>query len=202
MKLTYHNEIVQNTPEWLDLRLSRIGGSECSPLFSYEDKPNKVPAGLISLAIRKAGERKDGYYEEGYTSPAMEAGKEFEPMARDCFEELTFLSVDQPGYISLGENYGFSPDGIAGDSVLEIKCPETTEWVRYRYTRQIKKAHLYQMYWGMYLTGLSSAIYFVYHHKHGHTMQTISMDQEKTDLLDIRTKMYADLLTEILTAAK
>jgi len=203
MKPTYHNEIVQGTPEWLDLRLGRVGGSECSPFFSYANKPEKIPDGLVSLAIAKAAEILTQERPESFVTDAMQWGTEWEPAARDAFEEAYFKDVKETGYVSAGKYFGVSPDGIVdGKELLEIKCPQGKEWLRFRYTKEIPKAHLAQMQWGMYLLGISLATYFVWHPSLGHTAKTVMLPDDTKALLDIRTKQYEEIIQEVIESAK
>lgn len=100
---------------------------------------------------------------------AMQWGHDKEPVARDIYESLFNVDVEQSGLwireeIDLRYNntvriWGASPDGIdwKNQTLLEIKCPMTAPYYTY-----IPKDHIIQMQVAMQVIGLEKAHYAVY----------------------------------------
>lgn len=159
--MTVHN-VEQNTEDWQWLRLGRVGGSECAPLLVNGTNATGLGAGAITLLKRKVAEIITSELPDSYSSDKMEEGKENEPLARKEYAAAKFTTVNEVGYISKGDYFGYSPDGLVSeDGLIEIKCPSGPEFVGFtlkHYKSEnkadaIKKEHLAQMNWGMWLTG-------------------------------------------------
>ena len=100
------HEVAQNSPEWFELRKGRVTASNAWKLLSggykYATEQKPVP-----------------------TTKAMERGKILESEALELYsrikgdlEILTVGFVTNPKY----PNAGASPDGVAGDKLIEVKC--------------------------------------------------------------------------------
>jgi hypothetical protein len=53
----------------------------------------------------------------------MERGIELEDDARQLYSDMTFTDV-KPGQFWTKDRFGASPDGLADDGLIEIKCPK------------------------------------------------------------------------------
>lgn len=115
-------DIEQNTDEWMDLRIGRVGGSTIGKIMANYGKAFGKPA--HNAAVRIALEKIRGKsYDNGYSNEHMERGHEQEPIARQLYEDTYFCEVSNGGYYTLNENMGSSPDGrVYDDGILEIKC--------------------------------------------------------------------------------
>jgi len=118
--------IVQGTPEWMALRIGRIGGSRIADLLT------EGRSGAESLTRRKyknelIRERLTGRKLDTYKTPAMQRGIDLEPMARAWYEVKYNTFVDQVAIVlhPTIEGGQCSPDGIvdATNSLIEIKIP-------------------------------------------------------------------------------
>jgi hypothetical protein len=119
-------DIAQGSPEWMALRVGKIGGSRISDLLT------EGRGGAESLTKRKyknelIRERLTGRKLDTYKTPAMQRGIDLEPMARAWYEVKYNTFVDQVAivlhpFIDGGQ---CSPDGIveATNSLIEIKIP-------------------------------------------------------------------------------
>ena len=122
-------QIAQGTKEWFDLRLGKVTASRVADILA---KTKTGPSAsrqnyLIELAIQ----RTTGIIEESYTNAAMEWGTQTEPQARVAYEVNTHNFVDQVDFVDHPTIAGFgcSPDGIVGEGLIEIKCPNSaTHW--------------------------------------------------------------------------
>jgi hypothetical protein len=118
--------IGQGSPEWMSLRIGKIGGSRISDLLT------EGRGGAESLTKRKyknelIRERLTGKKLETYKTPAMQRGIDLEPMARAWYEVKYNTFVDQVAIVLHPTIDGgqCSPDGIveATNSLIEIKIP-------------------------------------------------------------------------------
>ena len=118
--------IEQGSPEWMALRIGRIGGSRIADLLT------EGRSGGESLTRRKyknelIRERLTGKKLETYKTPAMQRGIDLEPMARAWYEVKYNTFVDQVAIVlhPTIEGAQCSPDGLveATNSLIEIKIP-------------------------------------------------------------------------------
>jgi putative phage-type endonuclease len=119
-------DIVQGSPEWMALRVGKIGGSRVADLLTEGRN------GAESLTRRKyknelIRERLTGRKLDTYKTPAMQRGIDLEPMARAWYEVHYNTFVDQVAIVLHPTVIGgqCSPDGIveATNSLIEIKIP-------------------------------------------------------------------------------
>ena len=128
------SEIIQGTPEWLDLRKGHVTASRVADIMA---KTKTGPSTsrqnyLIELAIQRV----TGVVEESYKNEAMLRGTEEEPKAREAYELLTETFVEEVPFVKHKtiEWFGCSPDGIIKNSdgtynLIEIKNPNSaTHW--------------------------------------------------------------------------
>jgi putative phage-type endonuclease len=93
--------------------------------------------------------------EPSYTNAAMEWGTATEPQARVAYEVATHNFVDQVPFVDHPtiKGFGCSPDGLVGEGLIEIKCPNSaTHWEYFKYNRPPQK-YVIQMQAQMACTG-------------------------------------------------
>lgn len=114
------HDIQQNTESWLDLRLGKATASKFGIIMANEGRAFGDPAKdyALQLALELAtGKRAEFSFSNDHT----ERGHEQEPIARELYSEMNFVSVDNGGFFDWLD-YGDSPDGLIGnDGVLEVK---------------------------------------------------------------------------------
>jgi putative phage-type endonuclease len=118
--------IEQGSPEWMALRIGKIGGSRVADLLT------EGRGGAESLTRKKyknelIRERLTGKKLDTYKTPAMQRGIDLEPMARAWYEVKYNTFVDQVAIVlhPTIEGAQCSPDGLveATNSLIEIKIP-------------------------------------------------------------------------------
>ena len=118
--------IVQGSPEWMSLRVGKIGGSRIAHLLT------EGRGGAESLIRRKyknelIREQLTHRKLDTYKTPAMQRGIDLEPMARAWYEVHHNVFVDQVAIVLHPTIKGgqCSPDGLvdATNSLIEIKVP-------------------------------------------------------------------------------
>lgn len=139
----YHFE--QRSPQWHSYRKGRWTGSTAIDLLKGKTAPPQS----------------DSSYDNKY----MLRGRMLEPLAVEEYERWAEVSVAHFGFITNSEypHAGYSPDGIQGDTLLEVKCvnaekhdalvageiPTPTEWIA-------------QIQFGLLITGLQKARLVLY----------------------------------------
>jgi hypothetical protein len=92
------------------------------------------PPTVENLCLKIAAEKLTGVSAEKPfpTTDAMQHGIDTEAEARREYELQTLNSVMEVGFISAGDLFGASPDGLIGHSgMVEIKCPQINTHIGY-----------------------------------------------------------------------
>lgn len=112
------NTIEQRTEAWHKQRVGRITGSIAGGVLGLS--PWQTPESILRQMVRAY----HGAPSEFTGNPATEHGTKHERQAMLCFMRTTGLHVEDVGFLTFGDFYGASPDGLTEDGgVLEIKCP-------------------------------------------------------------------------------
>ena len=123
MTIQYHNDIVQGSAEWHDLRRGMLTASDmCKVLTPTLKIANN--AATKTHVYDLCAQRITGHTDENFVSYAMERGKLEETDARIAYTKH-IASVRECGFVvndDLGFPIGYSPDGlVGGDGQIEIK---------------------------------------------------------------------------------
>jgi len=145
--------VEQGTPEWHELRRGKVTASRVADILA---KTKTGPSAsrqnyLIELALQRITKT----IEPSYTNAAMEWGTQTEPQARVAYEVATHNFVDQVAFIDHPtiEGFGCSPDGIVGEGLIEIKCPNSLTHVEYILAGKPPAKYIPQMAWQLACTG-------------------------------------------------
>ncbi len=144
-------EAEQGTQEWLDARLGRPSASQFHKLITSSGKPSTQADSYINTMI---AERLMGYSEPVYVTDAMQRGTDLEPEARELYEFISDVKVQEVGFIldNSGE-FGCSPDGLIGEEGgLEIKCPAPHNHIAWSRKGVCPAKHYAQVQGCMYIT--------------------------------------------------
>lgn len=120
--------ITQNEEKWQEARQSRFTASEIHKLMgSPRNKSENLSETAKTFVYEKAAEILTGQRKQLF-GDALNWGKEYEKQAFQSFELTHFDNVTYYGgesfvFIPYGEYSGYSPDGLASDYIIEIKCP-------------------------------------------------------------------------------
>lgn len=122
MGITYHNNLIQGTDEWLQARCGLLTASEMhkivTPTLKVADN-DRTRAHLWELLAQRI----TGYVEPQYVSDDMLRGQEDEVRARDHYREH-YGDTQTSGFVTNDEwgfTIGYSPDDLVGDDGL-IEC--------------------------------------------------------------------------------
>lgn len=142
--LLLHPDVLQGSPEWLQLRCGKLTSSAADAVISLADlhgtKGKDVLKSRSDLIFRLACERISGEAASGgFRSDAMDWGTQTEPLAKLAYSEAEGVLVSDVGLIEWPEvGLATSPDGIVYDTEgvviggVEAKCPQATTHMEYR----------------------------------------------------------------------
>ncbi len=147
-------ECTQGSPEWIAARLGKASASRMGDLTA------KIKTGYgasrANYMAELLVERLTGQPAEKYTNAAMAWGTEQEPAARQLYELMTDVEVQQVGLVlhpSIEDSIA-SPDGLVGDvGLIEIKCPNSATHIETLLGAEIDGKYVKQMQWQMACTG-------------------------------------------------
>lgn len=145
----------QRTEEWYMAKLGRISASDAEVLLVGGEK--KFGVGLESLISRKACELLLNEYDfDVFTSKEAQWGIDFEGYARELFQEETFYTTHEVGFIKSKEHLlGCSPDFVIDDKDIggEIKCFSSQHHFSIINSGVIDKKIIAQIQYSLMVTG-------------------------------------------------
>ena len=144
----------QRTPAWYAARLGKVTASRVADIISktksgYSTSRANYMAELLC-------ERLTGTKADGYVNAAMQWGIDIEPSAREAYQSLLGVLVEETGFVNHPDitMAGASPDGLIGDvGMVEIKCPTTSVHIDTLMSGVVPSKHMAQIQWQMACTG-------------------------------------------------
>lgn len=145
------NNIVQGSPEWLQLRVGVLTASSFADVLAKgEGKVRK------RLMLDMAAEILTGKPQESFESEWTIRGTELEPEARAVYAVSSDFDVREVGFCYLDSKklIGSSPDALVGDSGgLEIKCPKPRVHLEYLLAGKLPPQYKAQVQGNLWVTG-------------------------------------------------
>ena len=152
----------QRSPEWFAARVGRLTGSVAGDMLAKIAKGEA--AGRRNLRLRLVLERLTGRPQEnGFVSPAMQAGLDRDASAYAADEALTGDVAQRTGFLSHTEHMaGCSLDGHLGDFVklVSIKCRQPAAHLDFLRTGTIPADAMAQIRHELWITGADEHDYF------------------------------------------
>jgi len=151
-----YSNFEQGSEEWIKCRMGHFTASTAQAIA------NKGK-GLDTLVFEKVAEILTGKMKPSYTNEDIERGHELENIARGMYEVETGRSVKQVGFVEHDSFSGCSPDGfVDDDGLIEIKCKDGANFVKYLYTKEIETGHQWQMQMQLWITKRKWCDYVVF----------------------------------------
>ncbi len=142
----------QGTTEWFAARCGKVTASRVADVIAktktgYSTSRDNYMAQLVC-------ERMTGKPAESFSNAAMQWGTDTEPFARAAYEAKVEILVTEVGFITHPwiEMSGASPDGLADDGLVEIKCPNTATHIATLLDQKVPEKYITQMMWQMACT--------------------------------------------------
>jgi putative phage-type endonuclease len=142
-------EIIQRSEAWHLLRVGKVTASRVADIIA---KTKSGPsASRENYLAQLVCERLTGKPAESYSNSAMQWGTDTEPFARAAYEARMDILVTEVGFIDHPwiAMSGASPDGLANEGMVEIKCPNTATHIETLLSQTVPAKYITQMMWQM-----------------------------------------------------
>jgi putative phage-type endonuclease len=180
----------QRTDEWFKARLGKVTASKVSDVLA------KIKSGEAAVRrnykMQLATERLTNQKTDTYINQAMQDGIDREDTAREIYEIVRDIKVEQVGFIDHPtiKMAGASPDGLLPDNgVLEIKCPIETTHTTNLLERKLPSRYVSQVQWQIACTGAEYANFVSYNPNFEPKLQLMFIEVE-------RDNEYIEMLEE------
>ena len=189
----------QRTEEWFAARLGKVTASRVADVLAKiksgesASRKNYKMELVVQRLTNKVG--------ESFTNAAMEWGTEQEPFARMAYEAHTGTFVKEEGFVDHPtiEGFGCSPDGIVGEGLIEIKCPNTAIHIETVLENKAPSKYIPQMQCQMACTGAKWCDFVSFDPRVPEDLQLlvvrVERDQEYIDAMEVEVKQF---LSEVL----
>lgn len=174
------HKVPQGSAEWQALRAGKFTASDAQAIATNGK-------GLETLCFEKVAEIKTKRVADGYTNDDIERGKELEEMARNSYELETGNVTEQVGFIELSDSVGCSPDAlIKEDGLVEIKCKNDANFVRFLFDRKIDPAHFWQMQMQLFITDRKYCDYVIFNPNFDTSIVITRVERSEEDITKIK----------------
>lgn len=190
-------DVPQRSPEWFAARLGRLTGS-CAGDMLATIKTGEAAA-RRNLRLKLVLERLTGRsQDDGYLSPAMQAGIDREPLAFAAYEALTGDLAQTSGFLQHVDHLaGCSLDGHLGafDVLVSIKCRQPAAHLDFLRSGRIPADARAQMRHELWITGAREHHYFSWNPDFPRALQSrlVVVQAADVDLPDYEAKALAFL---------
>ena len=139
----------QYSDAWWAARLGKATASKISDIMAKTK--TGVSASRKNYEAQLVSERLTGISPPSFSNTAMQWGTDTEPQARAAYEFANNVVVVEVGFIDHPniEMSGASPDGVIGEGLIEIKCPNTATHLDTLLSGKVPKKYITQMQWQM-----------------------------------------------------
>jgi hypothetical protein len=174
----------QHSAAWFDIKLGRFSASKFKGLTS-----TKSTASYQNTIMDVVAEILTGQAEPAYVTDDMNRGTELEPEARQHYEAMFDVKVNEVGFVEsedpiYGDYSGVSPDGlIADDGLIEIKCPKATTLFKYYGMKKCPNEYKWQVQGQLMITERKYCDFFAYYPKLKPFILRVYPDTEMHDTL-------------------
>lgn len=173
----------QRSPEWFAQRAGKVTASSVYKVMAktktgYSADRDNYQAQLVV-------ERMTGKPTKTYSNAAMEWGVEQEANARAAYEAQMGKLVEEVGFIPHPTipMCGASPDGVVGDGLIEIKCPETATMIELQLNQKIPDKYMKQMQLQMRCADKQWCHFVVYDPRMPERLQLLIIHVDRDDKL-------------------
>lgn len=196
-------DVLQGSPEWFAARCGVPSASNFDKILTTTGTPSKQAQKYL---YQLAGERITGKPEETYQNAAMTRGIEMEAEARNLYEMVNDVKIDQVGICFPDENRtcAASPDGLVKkDGMVEIKCPLIYTHVSYLLTPESLLADYFQQVQGqLYVTGRKWTDLISYYPGLKPLITRVNRDEKFIKALSVELEVFCRQLEETVAKIK
>ena len=196
----------QRTEEWFAARLGKVTASRVADVLAKIKSGES--ASRKNYKMELVVQRLTGKQGESFTNAAMEWGTEQEPFARMAYEAHTGTFVKEEGFVDHPtiEGFGCSPDGIVGEGLIEIKCPNTANHIETVLENKVPSKYIPQMQCQMACTGAKWCDFVSFDPRVPEDLQLfvvrVERDQEYIDAMEVEVKQFLDEVNQLFILLK
>lgn len=187
----------QRSEAWFD---ARKGNLTASQFGDWLTKTGKVAEKARLTAAAKCLAEMAGYPDPPpFETDDMRRGVEQEPIARDLFQKVTGLTVDEIGFAKSKHGFfGCSPDGLILDHAhgLEIKCPRPSKLIQYIANDELPEEYKAQVHGSMAVTGAKVWHFFAYYPGFPYFHKIVERDTYTESMFD-GLKIYSNFFASL-----
>lgn len=186
----------QRTPEWFAKRCGKFTGSRFADVMARSKRDGKPLKAYQDLIWDLVVERMTGETGEGVDSYSMRWGRDLEDYARQEYELLRGVHVDQIDFLDHPElpYVGSSPDGLVdADGGLEIKCPKDSRVHLERFVHGLPEEHVPQVQGNLWVSGRQWWDFISYDPRmpESHRLLIIRVERDEAFIKDLAEKVMA-----------
>ncbi len=158
-----HKDVEQGGVEWSILRAGKVTASEVDALISPLGEVRKGEGVQTYLAQKLCENWIGGPLPSVQGVWDLDQGSLLEERAKPAFTFHTGLETSNVGFITNDdETCGCSPDAMAGDIGVEIKCARMETHIGYLLKGVLPKQYIAQVQFSMFVTGCDKWHFFSY----------------------------------------
>jgi putative phage-type endonuclease len=206
--------IEQGTVEWHLMRLGKVTASRIADVLSKGKSGES--ASRRNYRTELVVQRLTGLPGDSFSNAAMEWGTLTEPKARTAYEVEKQHFVEQIAFVDHPsiEWFGCSPDGLvapsvnglAGEGLIEIKCPNSTTHVDYLADDKPPAKYIPQMQCQMAVTGRQWCDFVSFDPRLPDDLQLfvvrLERDQEYIEAMEAEVKKFLSEVDEMFIKLK
>ena len=199
--------VPQRSDEWKALRLGKVTASRVADIIAKTK--SGWGASRANYMADLIAERLTGCPSNRiFVTPAMQHGIDTEEEARRYYETKTGVKVQEIGFAPHPKipYSGASPDGLAGDGLLEIKSPLTATHIDTLLGQNVPSKYITQIQWQLACSGLEWCDFVSYDPRLPESMkcfiQRVNRDQPMIENLEKSVIEFLAELDEKLKALK
>ena len=189
----------QRTEEWFAARCGKVTASKISDVLMDKEK-----AGHKNYKMELVVQRLTKKVEESFITQSMQWGIDTEPQARMAYEAHTGSFVEEMGFIDHPtiEGFGCSPDGVVGEGLIEIKCPNTATHIETVLENKAPSKYIPQMQCQMAVTGAKWCDFVSFDPRVPEDLQLfvvrVDRDQEYIDKMEVEVKKFLSEIEDLI----
>jgi putative phage-type endonuclease len=196
----------QRTDAWFQARLGRVTASRVADVLAKIKTGEAVARKNYKMEL--VVQRLTGQKPESFTNAAMEWGTATEPQARMAYEAHTGSFVEEKGFVDHPtiEWFGCSPDGVVGEGLIEIKCPNTATHIETIIDEKAPSKYIPQMQCQMAVTGAKWCDFVSFDPRVPEELQLfvvrVDRDQEYIDQMEVEVKQFLSEVNDLFIKLK
>ena len=186
MRVSY---CTQGSDEWFNIRKGVATASNFAQILTAGGKLSKSHVAYARKLARECVIDDPTSYDNKH----MEWGRDHESEARNLYQIIKDRKVQEVGFVhsEFSDLVGCSPDGLSGDTGLEIKCPAVDTHVNYIMDGVLPDTYKLQVHGSMVVTGLKRWDFMSYFPHLNPFIITVEWD-EFTDKLAEELRSFAE----------